>query len=420
MHSMTAVIYALVIGGLALLLVAIEIGFRRRHRRRVGRDYFVSLRFPWHEQYVIAHPYLSFAYRPNCTIRRNQRLPYDLHPYRYWSFRTPLRLNNMGHFGPDFETERRPGVLRVACLGNSSTANNVADDEADYSYPALLEVELKREGPAEVYNCGIGGWTSAEILIDFALSIVHTRPDYVILYHGYCDLFVLLQEGFSWDYSHGRKSLGTALHRLRWANRLPKFSAWHSYEWLKDRLFSSGNVRNEVLRCIRVARPDFAQPLRTLAPEEANIRHLLALCEHHGIRVIIGSYAHYCFDPGDVALRGFHAGVLAENQMLQRLATELDLPFVDVMNAIPQDAEHFLDNVHFTPRGMQRLAELFAAALRADLSRRTDLSRRAGRAAVVRSTLPTANDGGGRSISAGAEDALRTPTAQPAASGSAR
>jgi lysophospholipase L1-like esterase len=360
---------------LIAVLAAVEVVFRIVHRRRYGHPYHVSIKFPWKRSYVEPHPFLSFAYKRNEAVDRNQKLPYELHPHRFRSFHVPLRLNNLGHFGPDFTPDKPAGTLRIACLGASTTANNIADDQRDYSYPILLRdgldkalASLRPDGRVEVLNCGIGGWVSADILINFLLNIVHLKPDYVIVYHAFNDLHLHLMEDFQTDYSHGRLNLGEVLWRIRRAYRFPKIPWWHSYEWLKDRLLGTGNVRNDVLRLICRQFPRIDRPFAALEVEQQNFRSLLAVCRHHGIRVILSSFCHYGYDTSRQARR-YGEGVAEENARMRALADEFGLPFVDQAALIPAEPDYFVDAIHFTPTGMQALAGHFRDAVLADLER---------------------------------------------------
>lgn len=110
-------IYAAVALSVILGLLIWEVVFRFLYQRRNRRSYHVSYHVPWKDSYVIAHPFLSFAYARNEIMDRNQKLPYPIHTNRYFSFHQPLRLNNLGHFGEDFLEKRPEGQLRVACLG---------------------------------------------------------------------------------------------------------------------------------------------------------------------------------------------------------------------------------------------------------------------------------------------------------------
>lgn len=368
---MDATLVMTLAAAVAVLAVA-EVLFRRWYKRRAGRDYFVALKFPWRQMPVVAHPFLSFAYRRNSSIDINQRLPYDLHPFVYRSFHKPIRINNFGHFGPDFTTEKPANVLRIACLGHSTTGNNIADEERDYTYPGYVREHLQRMldssghvASVEVYNCGIGGWLSMDIMIDFMLNILHTRPDYAVFKLGYNDLFCQLQEDFELDYSHNRRNLGEVLAKIKRGYYLPKIRCLHLYEYVTDRLFSSGNVRNEVLRNVLRNKPDPTREFANLGVEVAVLENMLVLCRHHGIRPVVLAFPYYDFS-GRPLTKKLAEGVAKENDMFRALARRFGAPLVDLEALLPRDEEHFLDEVHFTPMGMDVVGHRVAEAIAAD------------------------------------------------------
>lgn len=355
------------------LLIFLEIGFRIYYKKKYGRNYHVSLKFPWDESYIVSHPYLSFAYRRNSWIDLNQLLDYPIHTNKYYSFKNPIRINNMGHFGKDFSSEKSANILRIVCLGHSTTANNIADEERDYSYPELLEKYLIEnlddkgfEKKIEVYNCGIGGWLSIDILIDFLLNIIHTRPDYIIIYYGYNDLYVHLNEDFALDYSHNRKNLGEFLHIIKRGYYFPKIKFWHSYEFFKDRLFGTGNIRNEVLRKIITKKPNPMYDFKNLDIEKDIIKNILIVCKYHNIRCILSSFIYYDHERTHLSKK-FSEGVKKENELFMSLAEEFKTLFVDQTILVPQTDENFLDAVHLTPEGMKLFAKNFGDTIINDL-----------------------------------------------------
>jgi hypothetical protein len=87
-----------------------------------------------------------------------------------------LRGNNLGYPGPDFRPERRPGVYRIAALGDSF-AVGPAVPFAD-NYLTLLENAL----PAtEVYNFGVSGAGPREYLHVLRHDVWPFRPDLVLV-----------------------------------------------------------------------------------------------------------------------------------------------------------------------------------------------------------------------------------------------
>ena len=71
------------------------------------------------------------------------------------------------------------------------------------------------------------------------------------------DLPLYLMNDFERDYKHGRKNLGEVIHKIKIANMLPKIKFLHFYEFIKDKLFGTGNVRNDVLRLITKSKIDY-------------------------------------------------------------------------------------------------------------------------------------------------------------------
>ena len=171
-----------------LSIILVEILFRITYYAINKKNYHVSLKLKWKDSYVVPHPFLSFSYKKNTTINKNQKLPYPIHTNKFFSFKEPLNVNSLGHLGDEFSSKKKK--TRILCLGASTTANNISDGKKDYTYPKLLEEYLNKKlgKKVEVFNCGIGGWTSVDIFINFVLNLIQLKPDYVILYHGYNDL----------------------------------------------------------------------------------------------------------------------------------------------------------------------------------------------------------------------------------------
>src|SRR5438270_6511117 len=108
-------------------------------------------------------------------------------------------FNNFGFVGRDFACAKPPGVIRIAALGASTTADG---------YPAMLEEYLNAGVAAqsnrfEVMNFGQGYWTSAHVLVNFVLNVIDFAPDYIIIHQAANDQHARAPETeFRGDYSH--------------------------------------------------------------------------------------------------------------------------------------------------------------------------------------------------------------------------
>ena len=275
-----------------LSIILVEILFRITYYAINKKNYHVSLKLKWKDSYVVPHPFLSFSYKKNTTINKNQKLPYPIHTNKFFSFKEPLNVNSLGHFGDEFSSKK--DKVRILCLGASTTANNISDGKKDYTYPKLLEEYLNKKlnKKVEVFNCGIGGWTSVDIFINFVLNLIQLKPDYVILYHGYNDLPLYLMNDFERDYKHGRKNLGEVIHKIKIANMLPKIKFLHFYEFIKDKLFGTGNVRNDVLRLITKSKIDYTNKYKDFKTQKDIIEQLVILSRVNKITPILSTFCY--------------------------------------------------------------------------------------------------------------------------------
>lgn len=318
--------------------------------------------------YIVPHPYLPYVYKPHVVVGNMEAAPYPLHKGRY-EFRQ-ARVNNIRFHNEDVDTRKKPGTWRVMCLGASTTGNSIWEvgDPKEHSYPLYLREALQQKlgsGRCEVLNCGMGGWTSAEIFVNFALHLIDLRPDAVVLYHGLNDLEASLTAPFAADYSHSRKNFGESYARIRLMSRLPNIPGWKSFAYLKGRLLGFGNVRYDLLGSIRAGKADLDNPFMGLETERRNIEHLIHLCRAHGIDVVLSTFAFHLHEQvrQDRRTLKYQEGVRMENDMLRGLAGAHGLPLVDIAALIPDDDAYFVDTVHFAPDGMRFLADRFAARL---------------------------------------------------------
>mgnify|MGYP003119908364 CR=1 FL=1 len=355
----------MVILKIIFFIVLAELIFRTFYYLKYKKNYFVSLKFLWKDSYVTTHPFLSFSYKKNGVINKNQKLPYPLHPNKFYSYKNPLRINNIGHFGDDFEEKK--DKIRIMCLGASTTANNISDGKKDYSYPKILEEYLNKNSDKkfEVFNCGIGGWTSVDIFINFILNLIKLSPDYIILYHGYNDLHLYLMDDFQNDYQHGRKNLGEVLHKIKRAYFLPKIKFLHFYEFCKDKLFGTGNIRNDVLKMITKKKIDYTKKYSDLKNQINIFEHLLVLCNNSNIKVILSSFCYYNYDNSFIHNK-IEKGVKIENKLMKDLSEKFKCNFVNQYELIPKSEKYFVDSMHFTPDGMKKLSENFKKTIMED------------------------------------------------------
>lgn len=362
-----AILAGLVISSLVIL--SLEISFRVLHRFFLRFPYQMKDKVPFEEIYFEPHPYLPYAYKKNFTMQRETPASYPLHSGVYTH--PQLRTNNFRHAcGPDGGRQiivpKPDGLIRISCLGASTTDNYLGYRGKTYSYPLALEVILRGRFPntaIEVNNCGTMGYTSADILVDFLLNTVDTDPDIVVFCHAKNDLRPSLTPVFSSDYSHALKSFAEAYHYHRFASKFPEIPL-AVYNVVMNTVLHQ-NIRHGILESVLKAEADISRPFMGLSTYRRNIEHLLAVCRSREIAVILSTYPYFLYPrvQDNVLHRKYCEGVQEENAVVRDLATKHKLPLVENHLLMPDDERYFMDTVHFTPEGMQLLAENISAPI---------------------------------------------------------
>lgn len=174
---------------LVILLLALAEGLARwampasvatGRRILLGRENTVLVRM----QNTIGQPYLLYTSAPN-----------------YRDPRFGPQHNEDGYRGEAVPLDKRPGVLRVLCLGGSTTYGSSVG-RPDQAYPAVLEELLREDLPegyhdVEVINGGLKWGTSAELLTHYHFKYHYYRPDVVIINEGGNDA-----QGYTLPYYH--------------------------------------------------------------------------------------------------------------------------------------------------------------------------------------------------------------------------
>src|SRR3979411_53533 len=119
---------------------------------------------------------------------------YEPDPKLYWKLKPnqdcytkidhrPVRINSHGTRGPDFETVKPPGTIRVLSLGDSRTFGWGLKQEETYSdqLRRLLQEQLGGAKKIEVINAGVNAWSYSQMLVYFRHTALHYQPDVLVL-----------------------------------------------------------------------------------------------------------------------------------------------------------------------------------------------------------------------------------------------
>lgn len=166
---------------------------------------------------------------------------YLQHPYLYYTYRPGYRgqFNATGHRNPDVSSEPANGVLRILCIGGSTTVSFPYVGHLKDAWPLKLgRLVAQQSGlKVEAINAGLNGANSADLLAHYMFRNRYLKPHIVVIHVGGNDAMPLLFPEYTPEYTHFTKGWkNTALAARPFESKLLKshlarcFYAW----WLKD------------------------------------------------------------------------------------------------------------------------------------------------------------------------------------------
>jgi len=284
--------------------------------------------------------------------------------------RSVRSFNSEGFSDRDWPLAKTPGVPRILCLGGSTTEGGNSEGR-DGQYPQQLErlLEHRTGCDFEVLNAGISGWTTAEMLVSWFLTLQDYSPDAIVIHEGVNDLHARFRKDFRADYSHWR----TPLHPPP-TNSLTRWLARWSDLYLYQRLEREGvpDIGTLTVAPGRQDQPLAAEgrlPAESARPFVRNVASIAASARDLGATVVLLSLPIQP-DHGPEIAPGWDNGVAENNRNLGQLAAQQGYLFVDAAGYFTEHVElvrpEFLDYVHLSGKGNALKAELVADALARD------------------------------------------------------
>jgi lysophospholipase L1-like esterase len=337
---------------LFLLALAAEWGARNYERNRsTPPDYFPQIYYP--------HKRLRYGLVPN---------------FDYYGW---FRINSLGFRGREFDVAKTPGMLRVVCLGGSTTFDIGSIGKA-LPWPEVMEAKLRERLGAqaiEVLNLGIPGSNSLDSLVDIQMRVLELKPDLIVVYQGHND--------FAYSFPQTPNPDLYPLEagpRSRWARWLTHHSVLYAKAEGKVQarlgaLFGGNDPQADPERAARIdaslerGRQDFANNIRAIAsvaraqgiplvlpqvvlpfaepggPECAYCAQLPPLLGHLDAAVIRGWFERY-----DEAV----ARAAADGPGVHHVSTR---------GFVPSESRYYHDPIHFGPEGSVLMGEKMAEAV---------------------------------------------------------
>lgn len=286
----------------------------------------------------------------------------------YIGFSRPIggkQNNALGLRGEEWAMEREADVLRILCLGGSTTeGGNNGGVEGSYPYQLEQILEEWYGRDFEVLNGGVSGWTTMETMVAYFTLYQDYKPDLVILHHAVNDAEPRNQKGFMRDYSHWRKTWEMerfgGLHRWLVAN-----SDLYTWKMMERGVPDIGDLTTRKSQGRVFDGEKF--PPETAMPFERNV---ITIAEHVTAHAGEFMLVTLPFDP-ESERSGSHAvhrtGIVDHNRILRELTPGLGCMLVD-LDALARRRpdwieKEFEDLVHVTPAGNQMKAAVIARHL---------------------------------------------------------
>lgn len=282
--------------------------------------------------------------------------------------RLEIRINSLGFRGDEMERVKRPGVIRIACVGASTTFGSQVSTNAA-SWPSQLQSILSQEYPdvtIEVVNAGVPGFTLTDSLRNLRHRVLPLEPDLVVVYHANNDI------------AHDTRALAKRrglvdLTSPGLLEKLGRYSLMVDLARKNLEIFRGADNSQQTDRLTKI--PENLPQRFVSVMDELN-REL----ENNGVRLVLSTFlVKYRREQSrteqlknaDVAfyympwmsIEALLDAMDLYNRAIVNLAHARGIPVVTERESIPADERHYVDCMHMTDAGSRRLAERFAQFL---------------------------------------------------------
>jgi peptidoglycan/LPS O-acetylase OafA/YrhL/lysophospholipase L1-like esterase len=288
-------------------------------------------------------------------------------------FDTTIRINNLGFRGPDLPRDKGD-AFRIVALGESQTFGPTLRD-GEKPWPELLQDLFDQHASCgrriEILNAGTEAYTLEDNLERMRRDILPLKPDLILSTHGMNGFLPFglrrvpepVEPGVRPRASAliGRAVLTIERAAHDWRDRKSAQARPVALAPMSDTELMKSRYADDYLKLIALARDngaDIALASSTMAVNEQSPR---------GVKDFYGAV----FKPIDDII----AANAAHNRMVKLIARDEGAPLIDMADGVDGiwDDDFYLDIVHFTEAGNERVARLMFRALLPILAERERL-----------------------------------------------
>ncbi len=276
-------------------------------------------------------------------------------------FDTTIRINSAGFRGPEIALDKK-NRFRIFALGESQTFGPTLRD-GEKPWPELLQALFDRHAscgcPVEVVNAGTEAYTLEDNLERMRRDVLPLKPDLIVSTHGMNGLLALGLRQQAEPNEPGIRPRASAL-----LGRAVLTIERAVHDW---------RTRNAPLAAQPPPLSDEAL-MKTRYAEA--YRALIARARRHDVPIVFATSSLAVNEGSPREVKDFYGAVFkpiddiiaanaAHNRLARLLAAESGAPLIDMAADVDGvwDDDLYLDIVHFTERGHERVAQTMFEAL---------------------------------------------------------
>jgi lysophospholipase L1-like esterase len=285
---------------------------------------------------------------------------------------------NSDSFRYDELTKDKPkGTYRIFILGGST----VFDKPRPYEKSITKTVEnlLQKKYPdkkIQVINAGYERYTSEHSLIVYETKVADYHPDMIVIWQGFNDIIYSCTPDFSPirtyknDYSHMYQVI---------SHPIDDYFNWRFNSIVLSRIQKAlfENFYADIR--FRIPKPNdqikYTDDIdfKSIDAYKRNMEYIVKAAKADNVKILIGNQpVHYDGNPVHYGLveyfckknprlyistKAIDKGMKMFNDSTFEIAKKYDIPFIDLVKAIPVSDEYLTDDVHYTDKGDEKVAQ---------------------------------------------------------------
>jgi lysophospholipase L1-like esterase len=338
---------------LGMLLALCEVGLRARQWIRYG-SFAASVRDP-----MLVHDAAAdiLVPRPGYAIK---------------GARLDVKINALGFRGDEIAKQKPARTVRIACLGASTTfCMEVSHNHK--TWPHRLQEKLAEAFPDvrfEVVNTAVGGYTATENVRNLTHRVLPLDPDLAIYYEANNEIVkdtrrLAIERGL----------IAPTAAQSSVANTISQYSLLFDLAYKNLAILYGRQKASAATAKLDAVPPDLPQHFIGLLDEmrqKLSARDVPLVLSTFIVKFrrsqpretqIANADVDFFYMPW-MSIDGMLGAMDTYNQAILDYAARNHLPVVDDRDAVPADAEHFSDCMHFVDKGAEAMADRFFRYLR--------------------------------------------------------